>query len=545
MTKLHVWLASATFALVSPLAAAQETAGPSRLPGAAEGLITEGSLAAPLRFLADDLLEGRGVGSRGDQLARLYLATQFQLFGLQPGGEGGSWNQPVPIVGVVSRIETPLEVSSSAAAGPFKAPEDYVAWAAQHVERTEWKDAEVVFVGYGIIAPEQNWDDYKGADLKGKVLLFMNDDPSSDPALFAGRTRLYYGRWSYKFEEAARQGAVGAIIIHTDRSAGYPFQVIQTKNEQEQFWLPIEKPESVTLQAWVSEGCARKIASAGGQDLDELRRRAEARDFKPVPLGVKVALATTNKIRRIQSGNVIGRKQGSDLRLEDEVVAVTAHFDHLGIGAPKQGDAIYNGALDNASGCAMLVNLARALSVEKIRRSVLFLAVTAEESGLLGSAYYARNPTVPAKKIVANLNIDGINAFGKTRDLQLVGYGKSSLTRLVEDEAARQGRKVVPDSEPDKGLFYRSDHFSFAKIGVPSVYFKSGSDFVERPDVKRRIQLSYTGFHYHQPSDQFDDRWDLKGAVDDARLMLECLVRIANDSEAPRWAPGDEFEKLR
>jgi Zn-dependent M28 family amino/carboxypeptidase len=538
MTKLHACALVAALTIPVPFGVAQDATARGRL-------ITEATIGAPLRFLADDLLEGRGVGSRGDQLARLYLASQFQLFGLQPGGKDGSWNQPVPIVGVTSKIETPLKVAGTAELGPFKAPDDYVVWAAQHVGRTEWKDAEIVFVGYGIVAAEQKWDDYKGADLKGKVLMFMNDDPSSDPGLFAGRTRLYYGRWSYKFEEAARQGAVGAIIIHTDRSAGYPFQVIQAKNEQEQYWLPIENAESVVLQSWVSEDCARKITSAGGQDLDALRAQAETREFKPVPLGVKATLATANTVRKIESGNVIGRQQGSDPEVADEVVAVTAHFDHLGIGPPKGGDSIYNGALDNASGCAALVNLVRALSGEKVRRSVLFLAVTAEESGLLGSEYYARYPTVPVKKIVANLNIDGVNAWGEARDIQLVGHGKSSLTKLAEEEAARQGRKVIPDSEPDKGLFYRSDHFPFAKVGVPSAYFKSGSDFVERADVKKRIQLAYTGFHYHQPSDQFDARWDLKGAVADTRLMLECLIRIANDREVPRWAAGDEFEKLR
>jgi Zn-dependent M28 family amino/carboxypeptidase len=542
MTKIHACLCAGWLAVCCVVAAAQETK-----PFNGDRAITAETIAAPLRFLADDLLEGRGVGSRGDLLARQYLATQFQLFGLKAGGQNGSWTQPVPIVGLTSAIATPLRAVGSGGDATFTAPADYVAWAYRPAERTEWKDAEVVFVGYGITAPEQQWDDYKGADLKGKVLLFMNDDPSSDPALFAGKTRLYYGRWSYKYEEACRQGALGALIIHTTPSAGYPFQVIQAKHEQEEFWLPFEKEDSLTLSGWVSEDCAKKLAALGGMNLDDLRAKAETRDFKPVPLGVNATLATTNKVRHIESGNVIGRLQGSDPAVADEVVAVTAHFDHLGIGIPKQGDNIYNGALDNASGCAVLVNLAHALAPPSAppRRSILFLAVTGEESGLLGSAFYVRNPTVPPKKIIANYNIDGINIWGKTRDVQMVGYGKNSLTALVQEVAALQGRKVVPDSEPDKGLFYRSDHFSFAKIGVPSAYFKSGTEFLDRPDVKNRVRLAYTALHYHQPSDQFDDRWDLGGAVDDAHLMLECLTRTANGAEAPKWTAGDEFEKLR
>jgi Zn-dependent M28 family amino/carboxypeptidase len=558
MTKIHsFWRGTLLAAVLVAAAAAQETKftpmprpGPdvaSLNPSALDAEITVESLSAPLRFLADDQLEGRGVGSRGDSLARHYLATQLQLFGLQPGGPGGSWSQPVPIVAIKSGIATPLEAAGASGKASFTAPDDYVAWAAKPGDRTEWKDAEIVFVGYGINAPEQKWDDYKGADLKGKVLLFMNDDPSSDPALFAGKTRLYYGRWSYKFEEAARQGAVGAIIIHTTPSAGYPFQVIQAKHQQEQFWLPFDKEESVAIQSWVSEDCAKKIATLGGQDLDALRAKAETRDFRPVPLGVTASLTTANEVRKLESGNVAGILPGSDSALGGETVVVTAHFDHLGIGAPKGGDSIYNGALDNASGCAVLVNLAQALTRVKplLNRSILFLAVTGEESGLLGSAWYARNPTIPAKKIVANFNIDGVNIWGRSRDLQLVGYGKSSLTELAQGIATRRGRKVVPDSEPDKGLFYRSDHFSFAKVGVPSAYFKAGTDFLDRPDVKKRIQLAYTATHYHQPSDQFDARWDLTGAVEDAQLLLECLVETANAREWPKWAAGDEFEKLR
>jgi Zn-dependent M28 family amino/carboxypeptidase len=529
--------------VTSSIAAAQQPA-----PATQEERITQETLAAPLRFLADDLLEGRGVASRGDALARLYIETQFQFFGLAPGAGDRSFTQPVPIVGITSQISLPLTARGGGGEASFLAPDDYVAYAWRPLPTTEWRDAEVVFVGYGIHAPEQTWDDYKQVDVRGRVLLFMNDDPSSDPALFAGKSRLYYGRWSYKYEEAARRGAVGAIVIHTTPSAGYPFQVIQAKHDAENFWLPFDGPQdALQIASWMSEDAARKLAKLGGHDLDALRASAESREFKPVPLGVKVTLVEKNTVRELQSGNVIGRLEGSDPALRDQAVVVTAHFDHLGVGGAKQGDAIYNGALDNASGCASMLNIVRALSLapKAPRRSVVFAAVTAEESGLLGSAYYARHPTVPPKQIVANFNIDGINIWGPTRDLQMVGHGKSTLVRVAEEVAARQGRKILPDAEPDKGLFYRSDHFSFAKIGVPSAYFKSGMDFIENADVKRRVQLSYTATHYHQPSDQFDARWNLAGAVEDTKLILECILRVADADQPPSWTPGDEFEKLR
>jgi len=413
---------------------------------------------------------------------------------------------------------------------------------------TEWKDAELVFVGYGIHAPEQEWDDYKGVDLTGKVLLVMNNDPSTDPNLFAGKTRLYYGRWSYKYEEAARRGAVGCIVIHTTPSAGYPFQVIQAGDGKDRFWLPFEKDQkTLAIRSWCSNDAARSLAGLGGHDLNELRAAAEKRDFKPVNLGVTVDLATKNTIRKITSGNVLGKLPGTDPKLKDETIVVTAHFDHLGIGRPVRGDKIYNGALDNASGTAAALAIARALGAMKspLRRTVLFTFVTAEESGLLGSLYFARNPTIPAKRMIANFNIDGINIWGPTRDIAMIGYGKNSLTDVAAAAARRRGRTLVPNPEVDKGLFYRSDHFSFARIGVPSAFFKAGNDFLERGDAKRKVKLSYTGTHYHQPSDQFDARWNLEGAVEDTRLLLESLMRVDAATAAPSWTAGDEFEKLR
>lgn len=540
MTPLRILAACATLAASLP---AQNPAAP------VEDLITVPSLAAHIRFLSHDLLGGRGVGTDHDHLTRLYLATQFEMLGLLPGGENGTYEQAVPILGMLTNIEQPLEVvAPTGKRALFEAPKDYTAEAARLVDRVEWKNAPLVFAGYGITAPEEDWDDFKDADVSGKVLLVMNNDPSGSDDLFAGKTRLYYGRWSYKYEEAARRGAIGAIVIHTTESAGYPFQVIQAGQGQEQFWLPFRDGEpTLAIRSWCSEEAAKLMCSLAGQDLDELRARAETREFSPVPLNVSVNLSASVASREIVSANVLATLPGSDPGLEDQVVVVTAHFDHLGTGRPVQGDSIYNGALDNASGCSAMLNLARACAAlpERPRRTILFAGVTAEESGLLGSRYFAENPTVPRRKMVANYNIDGINIWGPTSDLGMVGHGKNTLTQLAGEVAARRGRVIRPDAEVDKGLFYRSDHFSFARIGVPAAYFKAGNDFLEARDTRRSVKAAYTALHYHQPSDQFDGRWNLEGAVFDTRLILECLLRTANDDDEPRWTPGDEFEKLR
>lgn len=510
--------------------------------------ITPELLEAHVRFLSSDLLEGRGVGTRGDDLARLYLSTQMASRGLVPGGPDGSWEQEVPILGITSTVTTTMSAKGKGGSASFEAPTDFTAVAGSPDARASWAGAELVFVGYGIHAPEQNWDDYQGVDLSGKVLLFMNNDPSDDPELFAGNTRLYYGRWSYKFEEAARRGAVGAIVIHTTPSAGYPFQVIQASHGRENFWLPfVDGVPNLGIRSWCSEEAARKLCEFGGWDLDDLRARAEKGNQPPVPLGVKMQLAIENTVRELRSANVLGVLPGSDPELKDEYVVVTAHFDHLGIGKPRRDDTIYNGAVDNSTGCAGLLALADACSRldPAPKRSLLFLAVTAEESGLLGSKYYAQNPTVDKKQLVANFNVDGLNIWGATHDVEFIGHGKNSLTALAEAAAKTQGRRVEPDSSPDKGLFYRSDHFSFARIGVPAAYFKAGRDFLDRPADRRRMKASYTTVHYHQPSDELEAWWNFDGAVLDVQLLLECMVRTANAPAAPTWTPGDEFERLR
>ncbi|MDH4073177.1 MAG: M20/M25/M40 family metallo-hydrolase, partial [Gammaproteobacteria bacterium] len=398
-------------------------------------------------------------------------------------------------------------------------------------------------------APEYEWDDFKGQDLRGKILVMMNSDPDWDPDLFAGETRLYYGRWSYKYESAARQDAAGAIIIHTQPSAGYPYQVVQTSWTGERFELPAGDEPRLQVEAWVTEESARALIGLNGFDLDELREAADNRDFQPIPLGVTTSIGFDVSLSRVNSANVLGLIPGSDPVLKDEVVIYTAHHDHLGIGSPDaDGDNIYNGAMDNASGVAQVMAIASALKAmpEPPRRSVLVAFVGAEEQGLLGSAYYAANPTFRPGKIAANLNYDGGNIWGHTHDVTYIGLGKSTVDTIVNAIAMEQGRVVKPDQYADRGYFYRSDQFSFAKIGVPAMYLDTGTDFVDRPPEWGREQADhYTDVNYHQPGDEYDDSWNFDGMVDDALIGFWAGLAIANADEMPRWNQGDEFEAAR
>jgi Zn-dependent M28 family amino/carboxypeptidase len=531
-----------------PLAALALAACSASPPAPARPAADGQAILAHTRFLADDLLEGRGPGTRGEQLARAYIASQLQAAGCAPGGVDGGYMQPVPILGITSTVTTTLAAKGGQGAASFVAPDDFTAVAGSPAATAGWQDAELVFVGYGITAPEQRWDDYGGVDVRGKVLLVMNDDPSDDPARFGGKARLYYGRWTYKFEEAARRGALGAIIIHTTPSAGYPFQVQQASHGRENFWLPFRSGQpTLAIRSWASEDAARRLCALGGHDLDALRAKAAAAPTTPLPLGVKLSLAIDNAVREIASANVVGVLPGSDPALAGEHVVVSAHWDHLGVGKPRNDDAIYNGAVDNAVGCAGMLELARLLGAMPVRprRSVLFVATTAEESGLLGAAHFAANPTVPADSLVANFNVDGLNVWGLTHDLEFIGHGKNSLTALAEQVAAERGRRIEPDSSPENGLFYRSDHFHFARIGVPAAYFTAGRDFLDRPEERRRMKGSYTTVHYHQPSDEVAPWWNVRAAADDLDLIAECLVRTADADGHPTWTPGDEFAAAR
>jgi Zn-dependent M28 family amino/carboxypeptidase len=510
--------------------------------------ITPALLRAHVKFVSSDLTEGRGPGTRGDAVARAYVASQLEALGLEPAAPEGGFFQKVPLVGIGTKVVEPLRFEGPKGSAELRPEESVVVAGVPRAVKIA--GAEVVFVGYGIVAPEYRWDDYAGADVRGKVVLVMNDDPSDDPALFAGRTRLYYGRWTYKYEEAARHGAAGAIIIHTTPSASYPWQVVQTSWAGTLFTLPDDPNPLVEARMWTTEEASRRIAALGGQDLDALRAAATKRGFKAVPLGVRCSVGLSADVTHIETANVLARLPGSDPARRGEVVLVTAHHDHLGVkpGVAAGDDAIYNGAVDNASGVATILAAARAAAAlpRAPARTIVFTAFAAEEQGLLGSEWLARHPPVPVGKIAVTVNVDSMNVFGRTRDVTLVGLGKSSVDDLFVPLARWQGRTVRGDAYPEKGIFYRSDQFSLAKVGVPSAYVKGGVDFVGRPPGwGREMDERWTAKHYHQPSDEYGDDWDLSGMVDDARLVFLLAVKVADAREMPRWRKGDEFEAAR
>jgi len=538
-------------ALVSPALFAADLVTPAQSEAA--GRITAEGLKADIRFLSSDLLEGRGPASRGDALAEAYIQARLEAFGLEPGAPGGGWIQKVPLVGIRPSYAGPAAFASPKGTAPGALGENFVAVSGDQKAASKIENAEIVFVGYGIVAPEYTWDDYKGADLKGKVLLMMNNDPEGTPAepnLFAGKTRLWYGRWDYKYLMAAKAGAAGAIVIHTTPSAGYGWQVIQTSWKGELFELPEDGSPRVAMKMWATDELSKKLAALGGKDLDALRAAAETRAFKPVPLGVTMSLAFTSTVSKKESGNVIGFVRGSDPQRAGEAVIYTAHHDHLGIkpAAMPGGDTIYNGALDNASGVAGILGIAQAFAAlkEKPARSVYFALVAGEEQGLLGSEWLAKHPPVPAGRIAANVNVDVIGVYGKTRDVGMIGLGKSSLDSDFNALAAMQGRVTHGDESPEKGTFYRSDQFNFARIGVPAAYLKKGTDVVGKaPGYGRTQEEAYVKTDYHQPSDDFRESWDFSGAVEDMRLAFWLGCRTADAPEMPRWNKGDEFEAAR
>ena len=516
---------------------------------AADRIRPEG-IRAHTRALADDLLEGRGTASRGERLAQLYIVGQMESLGLQPGAPDGTWRQSFDVVGITSHSPDTIRFTRSGKTLDLRFRDDIIAFSGVAEPEARVAAAEVVFVGYGIVAPEYGWDDYKGADVTGKVVLIMNNDPEDDPKLFAGKTRLYYGRWDYKYENAARHGAVAAIIIHTTPSAGYPWQVVQSSWTTEQFSLPDEGGPQLRVEAWTTEEASRRIAALGGQDLDALRAAAQKREFKAVPLGVTLDVALQNDVRRKTTANVLGRLPGSDPALSSQAIIYTAHYDHLGMkeDAKPGEDAIYNGARDNASGVAAMLEIARAMTAlpKPPRRSVLFAAAAAEEQGLLGSQYLAAHPPLPLGRLAVDINIDEMNLWGRTRDLIMIGLGKSSVDDWVHAIAAMQGRHVEPDASPDKGFFYRSDQFPFAKAGVPAAYFEAGTDVLDKPaGYGEQKSKEYDDRDYHQPSDELRPDWDFSGAAEDARFFFYLGLKAANEAAMPAWRPGDEFEAAR
>ena len=509
------------------------------------------------RILSSDQYEGRAPGSKGEELTVAYLVDQFQKIGLKPGNSDGTFVQKVPLVGITP-TPAPLVLRSGAEERTLAWRDDVVAWTKHVAPSATLTDSDVVFVGYGVVAPEYNWDDYKGLDVKGKTLVMLVNDPpvrdavnqgELDAKTFGGRAMTYYGRWTYKYEIAASKGAAGVLIVHETGPAGYPFEVVQSKvTEQFDLITPDKNMGRSSIEAWITLDQARALLRMGGQDFDTLKIQAATREFRPVALGVTASMTIKNTLRTVDSKNVVAKILGSDPVLRGEYVAYIAHWDHLGIGPAVNGDSIYNGAKDNAVGTAGLLEIARAFSRLQAppKRSVLFLAVTAEEQGLLGSQYYTVSPLYPLAKTAAAINMDAINVNGRTRDLTLVGYGASDLDDYARDAAGEQGRIIRPDPEPDKGYYYRSDHFNFAKAGVPAMYADEGTEFIGKPEgFGERVRNDYTNRDYHAPSDVVTADWDLSGSREDLKLFFAVGYRVAEAAKLPEWKPGNEFRAIR
>ena len=519
--------------------------------GDSDGLIEPGSVAAHVRFLASDLLEGRGVGGRGESLATEYLATQLALAGAEPAASDGTYFQRVPLVEIKSQPGSKLLIGDRAMA-PL---DEYVGNNERQTGR-EVFDAEIVYAGRGIVAPEFGWDDYKDADVRGKVvLLFTNEPPSDDDKLFGGRALTYYGRWTFKYEEAARRGALGALIVHTDETAGYPWEVVRNSWSGSQPYVAREEGEyRLAMAGWLHSAVAEKVLDAAGpalrgKSLDELLEMANRRDFEPVPLGLNARGDLRSSIVPIETRNVLGKIAGGDPSRSGEAVLYTAHWDHLGAQPVSAGqDGIYNGAVDNATGCAVVLEIARAFDrlPAKPSRTILFAFVGAEESGLLGSAYYAAHPVVPMGRTAVNLNYDGLYPFGATSDFSLPGYERTSLQAAVEALAERFDVSLTPDAHPEQGYYYRSDQFSLAKRGVPAFSLDLGSRFVGRPPGWGEERVNdYRSRHYHQPSDEYQEEWDFTGIAALGRFGFELGKAVANQPSLPTWKPGDEFLAAR
>jgi Zn-dependent M28 family amino/carboxypeptidase len=511
-----------------------------------------------IKVLSSDEFEGRAPGTKGEELTVQYIQDQFKKLNLKPGNPDGTYVQKVPLVGIVGTQARPLTLTKGTKKQAFRWADDVVAWTQHVTDGAAIENSDVIFAGYGVEAPEFNWNDFKDVDVKGKtIIVLVNDpavpDPSNparlDPNTFKGDAMTYYGRWTYKFEEGARKGAAAIFVVHETGPAGYPFSVVQG-NLREKFDLVTADKNMgrANIEGWITLETAKKILALGGQDFDALKKQARTREFRPVALGLNASFAVKNTRRTIDSQNVVGKLEGSDPTLKNEYVVYSAHWDHLGVGAPVNGDKIYNGALDNASGVGTVLEIAKAFTQiqPQPKRSILFLMVTAEEQGLLGAKWYAEHPLYPLNKTLADINMDGVNQWGRTKDITVIGMGASDLDDYLKAAAAEQGRVLRPDPEPEKGFYYRSDHFNFAKQGVPALDPDAGIDFVGRdPAYGKTKRDEYTEKDYHAPSDQMKPDWDLSGAIEDAELLLAVGYRVANADKVPEWKPGNEFKAKR
>jgi Zn-dependent M28 family amino/carboxypeptidase len=514
---------------------------------------TEAGFETHLKKLSSDELMGRMPFTEGETRTLAYLEDEIKKLGLEPGN-GTSYQQEVPMVEITTQTDSVMYVTSAKSKLKLSGLKDYVIWTPLADQETiNLENEELVFAGFGVVAPEYNWNDYAGLDVKGKIVLVIVNDPGfgmGDSTFFKGNTMTYYGRWTYKFEEAARQGAKGCIVIHDAVPAGYGFWVVQNSWNTSKLYLDTRGKDQYVCPAvgWVSQPAAKKLFEAGGLNYAEAISRAHKQGFKPEPMNVKLSLSMNVKTKYDKSYNLVSKITGSTQ--PDEYVLYSAHWDHLGIGKPDEtGDSIYNGALDNASGAAGQLEIAKAfLSLnKKPARTVVFLWVTAEEQGLLGSSYYAQNPVYPKEKTVANINIDGVNPYGKNKDIVLVGMGQSDLEDYLSEEARRVGRYVAPEPNPVAGYYFRSDHFSFAKVGIPALFTNDGVDNVEKgADYGRQVQLEFISKYYHKPSDEYDSsRWKLDGSIDDLKLLFNVGKKISMESTWPQWKSASEFKSIR
>lgn len=528
MSRTPMWTATALCASVGLGACAVD---PARE-------ITAEGIRRDVAALSADSMEGRGAGTRGEDRAAAYIAARFEAIGLRP--LGGAYQLPVQLVGMKKDAErSSLTIRGPGGALPYTDNETITYWSASERERVDLVDVPIVFVGYGVEAPEYEWDDFKGSDVRGKVLLFLNDDPpvvGPDGPLFGGPTRTYYGRWTYKFEQAMKHGAAGAIVIHTTGSASYPFSVIGNTGLRE-IWA---RDYKLDFLAWIDSTSAERIAASMGTTLAGLFAVALDRDFKPRDTGHRLTAHVETTIRRVETKNVAAVLGGADPDLRDEYLIFTAHYDHLGLSATPTGDdSIFNGAWDNAAGTAAILNLAQAFVAARPRRSVAFVAVAAEEGGLLGSGGFVSAPPIPLQQFVANYNVDMPQIFGVTEEIAAIGMETNTLGAILQDVAREQGLRVTGDPNPGAGSFYRSDQVNFAKAGVPALYIQPGRDYVEPLAFD---PVAYREAHYHQVTDELTDEWNLEGTARDMRVLFAAALRVANDDELPRWVPGSEFE---
>ncbi len=515
--------------------------------GAQDGAISAQRIREQTRFLGSDLMEGRGVGQRGGQLATEYIATQLALAGAKPAGENGTFFQRVPLVGIETEAGAWLGATAGGKSAEFTWGEDFVGTGGTQRPETSFEGG-AIFVGHGITAPEFHWDDFKGVDVKGKVLIvFTNEPPSTDPKFFDGRALTYYGRWTYKYEEALRHGAAGCIIIHTTPTASYGWDVVRNSWGREAPFVKLEpNGAALSFQGWLTREAGERLLGLAGKNLDELLKASERADFRPVDLGIQIRGELKSKIRELETRNVAGMFPGSDPKLKDEYVIYSAHWDHLGIGVPVNGDAIYNGAIDNATGCAVLLELARVWGAlgQKPKRSVLFLAVTAEEGGLKGSEYYGAHPLVPAAKTAIALNYDALYPWGRAADVVITGAERTSVYPLAQQIAKRLDLAISLDAQPEAGHYFRSDHFSFARAGIPAFSIEHATEFTGKPaGYGARAYEEYNSKHYHQPSDEFDEGWDFTALAQAAEFGFLLGKDIANHDRLPEWRAGYQFHR--